>query len=502
MRLKGQVAPISFLSILSLFLFFPLTAVASGEAHLQDFTSTTAGIICLVVFCLAYGLVIAEEHIHLRKSKPVMVAAGIIWAFVAVTYGQTGDHHTAEVMIRHNLLEFAELFLFLLAAMTYINTMAERNVFDALRAWLISQGFSLRNIFWITGVLSFVISPIADNLTTALLMSTVAMAVGGTNVKFVAIACINIVVAANAGGAFSPFGDITTLMVWQKGVLPFTTFFALIIPSLVNWIIPAVIMSFFVAKEKPQAIEEKVELKEGAFIVVGMFIMTITMAVCAHNFLHLPPVIGMMTGLGLLKLFGYYLKMKKVNELKKKQQEYVYTPGAGALDAESISASDAKTLEKPNEETFNIFGILALAEWDTLMFFYGVILCVGGLGTMGYLAALSQFMYIDLGPTTANVLVGIVSAIVDNIPVMFAVLSMLPEMDSWQWLLVTLTAGVGGSLLSVGSAAGVAVMGQARGIYTFFGHLKWTWAIALGYAASIWAHHLVNQSYVGVPISM
>ncbi len=126
------------------------------------------------------------------------------------------------------------------------------------------------------------------------------------------------------------------------------------------------------------------------------------------------------------------------------------------------------------------------------MFFYGIILCVGGLGTLGYLALGSQMMYGDLGPTTANILVGVISAIVDNIPVMFAVLAMTPEMSHGQWLLVTLTAGVGGSLLSIGSAAGVAVMGQARGVYTFFAHLKWTWAIALGYAASIWAHFLVN----------
>ncbi|MFT5395230.1 MAG: NhaD family Na+/H+ antiporter [Gammaproteobacteria bacterium] len=483
------------ISILSMFLSFPNAVLAAGDAHLQDFTAHWAGIVCLVVFVLAYSLVVFEDQLHLRKSKPVMVAAGIIWMFVAIVYSQSGDKHTAEIMIRHNLLEFAELFLFLLAAMTYINTMAERNVFDALRAWLVSRGFSLRNIFWITGVLAFLISPIADNLTTALLMSTVAMAVGGTNTKFIALACINIVVAANAGGAFSPFGDITTLMVWQKGVIPFTTFFALILPSLVNWLIPAVIMSMFVAKDKPEAIEEKVEMKDGAFIVVGMFIMTITMAVCAHNFLHLPPVIGMMTGLGFLKIFGYYLKMKNIRALKRKKEEYEYTPGAGPLGAESVSASD-----HTEEETIDIFDILAKAEWDTLMFFYGVILCVGGLGTLGYLAALSQFMYIDLGPTTANVLVGIVSAIIDNIPVMFAVLTMMPHMDEAQWLLVTLTAGVGGSLLSVGSAAGVAVMGQARGIYTFFAHLKWTWAIALGYAASIWVHFLVNSRFIGVPV--
>lgn len=101
-------------------------------------------------------------------------------------------------------------------------------------------------------------------------------------------------------------------------------------------------------------------------------------------------------------------------------------------------------------------------------------------------------MYGGLGPTWANILIGLLSAVVDNIPVMFAVLTMNPDMSLAQWLLVTLTAGVGGSLLSIGSAAGVALMGQARGIYTFFSHLKWTWAVALGYAASIWVHLLLN----------
>ncbi len=121
-------------------------------------------------------------------------------------------------------------------------------------------------------------------------------------------------------------------------------------------------------------------------------------------------------------------------------------------------------------------------------------MCVGALSIIGYLALVSQFMYVEMGPTFANVMVGILSAIVDNIPVMFAVLTMEPEMSQGQWLLATLTAGVGGSMLSIGSAAGVALMGQARGKYTFFVHLKWTWAIALGYAASIFVHMFINKS--------
>ena len=218
-----------------------------------------------------------------------------------------------------------------------------------------------------------------------------------------------------------------------------------------------------------------------------MFIMTITMAVSAHNFLHLPPVLGMMTGLGLLKVYGYFLRRDEI------------TGKAPAIDGPEILAESdegaRKLIEqsyKPRHKPFDIFISMKRAEWDTLMFFYGIILCVGGLGTLGYLAVTSQLMYVDLGATQANILVGVLSAIVDNIPVMFAVLAMQPAMDHGQWLLVTLTAGVGGSLLSIGSAAGVAVMGQARGVYTFFSHLKWTWAIALGYAASIGVHFLIN----------
>jgi NhaD family Na+/H+ antiporter len=462
--------------------FAPVTLAADAHTRM-DFTGHWAGWLAIGLFVTAYAFVIAEERLHMRKSKPVMIAAGLIWAIVALVFAASGDTHTAEQAVRHNLQEYAELFLFLLAAMTYINTMDERGVFNVLRVWLISQGFSLRTIFWLTGLLSFSISPVADNLTTALLMATVAIAVGSGNRKFVTVACINIVVAANAGGAFSPFGDITTLMVWQKGMVEFGQFFALFVPSVVNWLVPAVLMSLTIPNTLPEPVSETAQLRHGALVVVGLFILTITMAVCSHNFLHLPPVIGMMTGLGLLKLFGYYLKHR---DSRLAAQEPTEGMRNLALELEGVPRAT------PKQAPFNIFKSLERAEWDTLMFFYGIILCVGGLGTLGYLHTASALMYGDLGATQANILVGLLSAIVDNIPVMFAVLAMEPVMDLGQWLLVTLTAGVGGSLLSIGSAAGVAVMGQARGYYTFFAHLRWSGAIALGYAASIWAHFLVN----------
>lgn len=447
-------------------LFSPTLTVASDFIP-PNLTTTSLGIFSLLVFILAYALVIAEEKLHLRKSKPVIVAAGIMWVCVALAYHHLGMTDKVEAILDHNLLEFGKLMLFLLAAMTFINTMDERNVFAALRSWLVSKGFSLYWIFWITGLLAFFISPVADNLTTALLMAAVLIAVASDKPQYIAMGCINIVVAANAGGAWSPFGDITTLMVWQAGVVEFSQFFALFIPSLVNWFVPALIMSFFIDKGHPVGLSEKVNIKRGGLVVVALFMATIALAVIFHSQFHLPPVLGMMTGLGILKLYGWYLKMYDQHKSNDNEDEPV--------------------------GRFDIFNQLQRAEWDTLMFFYGVILCVGALGAFGYLALVSEVLYSG-NATVANVVIGLLSAVVDNIPVMFAVLTMHPDMSLGQWLLVTLTAGVGGSLLSIGSAAGVALMGQARGYYTFTSHLKWTWAIALGYILSIWAHLWVNQS--------
>ena len=145
------------------------------------------------------------------------------------------------------------LFLFILVAMTFVNTMEERQLFDALRAWLVRRRLSLRVVFWVTGLLAFFLSSLLDNLTTALVMGTVAVTVGRGRPGFVALACINVVVAANAGGAFSPFGDITTRMVWQAGRAEFWDFFRLFVPSLVSWLVPAALMSLAVPAGSPDA---------------------------------------------------------------------------------------------------------------------------------------------------------------------------------------------------------------------------------------------------------
>ena len=462
-------------------LIFSSSTFAAATSDL-NLVNSTVGYAALIFFTIAYILVMLEEYLQMRKSKPVLLAAGLIWILIGYTFAQQNQADVAKAALEHNLLEYAELLLFLLVAMTYINAMEERRLFDALQAWMVGKGFDFKKLFWLTGSLAFVISPIADNLTTALLMCAVVMKVSGDNPRFVNLACINIVIAANAGGAFSPFGDITTLMVWQAGHVSFTEFMPLFVPSLINYVIPAFIMSLFVPNTKPDTVHEHIELKRGARRIVGLFILTIATAVSFHAVLHFPPVVGMMMGLAYLQFFGYFLRRTLKHSLAKKA-------------AMAIANGDDYALKRLGSVVpFDVFHRVSRAEWDTLLFFYGVVMCVGGLSLLGYLGLVSNVMYTEWNPIWANIMVGILSAIVDNIPVMFAVLTMEPSMSMGNWLLVTLTAGVGGSLLSIGSAAGVALMGAARGQYTFFGHLKWAPVIALGYIASIAAHLWMNDS--------
>lgn len=456
-----------FFSMLTMFFSlagFAVMAASGGESasgHHVSMVDHPGAIVCLVIFVLSYLAVLLEERTHLRKSKPVMLGAGLIWVVIGIMAPDYDiSHDDVHMAVLHGLEEYGSLLLFLLAAMTYIAALQNRMVFAALRAKLVQAGLNMRQLFWVTGIFAFMLSPIADNLTTALVLGAVVMAVGANDPKFVAIACINIVNAANAGGAFSPFGDITTLMVWQAGKVEFFDFFPLFIPSLVCFIVPAFIMSFFVNPHKPLAVRDKIRIKRGGKVIIFLGLLTISMAVGFEQMLGLPPFIGMMTGMSLLMIWAFFVRK----------------------------------WGKERDPEFDILKTVALAEWDTLLFFFGVIFSVGGLTFIGYLEIASSAMYDGWGQTPTNIMMGFASAIIDNIPVMFAVLSMNPPLDEFQWLLVTLTCGVGGSMLSIGSAAGVALMGVARGQYTFFTHMKWSPVILLGFAASIWVHFLVNGS--------
>lgn len=511
-------------SPLLLTLFFPSLAMAADEAgavsQMQplNLTQHWVGYLALTLFAIAYFFAMTEEVTELRKSKPMVFAASVIWIFIAAVYAKGGMSEQAGLAFRSTLEGYAELFLFIMVSMTYLNAMEDRGVFENLRVWLLSKNFSYRQLFWITGFQAFFISSACNNLTTALLMGSVILAMGKSSPRFVTLSCINVVVASNAGGSFSPFGDITTLLVWQKGVVPFTDFFSLLIPAIVNFVLPAAIMHFWIPQERPAAVMEAQAMKRGGFIIIALFAFTIITATCFENFLSLPPAAGMMLGLTYLKFFSFYLQKTATynadnnDAINPEKLETHHIEGAAAervrlgellikehMITEHQLHQVLKTQERQQDleqnQSFDVFQKVAQLEWDTLLFFYGVMVCVGGLSFIGYLGVASHLLYGSIDPTIANILVGIASAFVDNGTIMLAVLTMAPDISQGQWLLVTLTAGVGGSMLAVGSAAGVGLMGQAKGIYTFTSHLKWTPVIVLGYFGSIAAHFLINGRY-------
>jgi Na+/H+ antiporter NhaD/arsenite permease-like protein len=457
------------------------TESATPAVQQLDLTHHWAGYFSLVVMVIAYIAAMFEDVTELRKSKPMLLASALIWFAIVFAYQQQGNDQLAVAAFKSNLQTYIELLLFIMVSMTYLNAMEDMRIFDALKVWLVSKHLSYRQLFWITGFMVFFLSSVVNGLTAGLLMGAVAVAVGKDSPKFVSLACINIVIATNAGGSFSPLGGISTLFVWQHGILEFFQFFKLFVPCLVNFLVPALIMHFTLPKDKPTVETEQVKLPRGAKRIIFLFAVTICLAVGFDMTLHLPAAAGMMAGLSLLQFFYFYLHKTTESSNSKALGQNVFS----GPDVHDISSF----YEKGRLDVFEKVGRL---EWDTLLFFYGAMMGIGGLGYIGYLDAVSHMLYGQLNPTLANILIGLSSAFVDNGTLMFAVLTMNPDIPQGQWLLLTLTLGVGGSLLAIGSAPGIGLMGQAKGQYTFSSHMKWLPAILLGYFAAIGVHFLVN----------
>lgn len=468
-----------------LFLFsLPIMSWAGEGAPSKplDLTQTWAGYFSLVVIVVAYIAAMFEDVTFLRKSKPMLLGASLVWIAILVHYQQIGDTELALRAFKENLQAFFELLLFIMVSMSYLNVMEDMRVFDALRVRLLRLNMGYKSLFWITGIIAFLLSTMVNGLTTGLLVGAVAIAVGKQNPKFVSLAAINIVVACNAGGSFSPLGGISTLFVWQGGVLKFTDFFLLFLPCVVNFVVPALMMSFAVPRGVPKIEIETIELHRGTKRIIALFVVTISLAVVFNMALELPPAAGMMAGLSLLQFFSFYLM--KTSDL------FTLIPETNPLDENDTARSELKDLQRG--QSFLIFEKIGRLEWDTLFFFYGAMVGIGGLGFIGYLDAVSGWLFGEHSPTVANILIGLSSAFVDNGTLMFAVLNMHPDLPMGQWLLVTLTLGVGGSLLAIGSAPGIGLMGIAKGKYTFASHMKWCPAILLGYFAAIGTHLLIN----------
>ncbi|NPA82393.1 MAG: sodium:proton antiporter, partial [Epsilonproteobacteria bacterium] len=372
--------------LLMLVFSFSISFASGDPGEVMHLTTEWIGIVVAAIFVIGYYFIATEERYGLNKAKPALFVGTFSFLLIGIYFTLNGlDPKPLHNEMEKLILEIAEIFFFLLVAMTYIETLIERRVFDVLKYKLISRGYSYKKLYWITGMLAFWLSPVADNLTTALILSTVVYTIDKEKKEFLVPSAINIVVAANAGGAWSPFGDITTLMAWTAGKGEFADFVFLFPTSILGYLLTAWLLSRYVPEGEPYFDvnkTEKAELRPGAKTVIYLGIGTIVIAVLGHQFFHFPAMWGMMFGLSVLKIYAYQLKQQK-------------------------------------QESFDVFLNMSKIENDTLLFFFGILSAVGALHFLGFLEYITK-LYDIIGPTIGNISVGFISAIIDNVPVMSA----------------------------------------------------------------------------------
>ena len=480
--MKKSLFPLNLQHVLAvaMLLLFPAISFAQEPATASqvDLKDHFIGYLAVGLTVLAYAIAMTEDLHKLSKAKPMVLGSGLIWFAIFIYYKlEFGSAKHVALAFQSNLTAYAELFLFITVSMTFLNTMTERGIFDALRIVLSNRQYSYRKLFWITGVLAFVLSLVISSLTVGLLMGYIILVIGKDNPKFVGLAGLNAVVAANAGGTMSPLGGISTFFVWQQNMLSFHQFFYLALPCIINFLVPACCMHFAVTRAKPVFPRAVPEFKRGSKRVIFIFVLTFSITILTNVFLDVPAITGMMFGLALLQFFAYFLTTTE------KLPHY--------LMADTEETIDSK-------KGFDVFKCIAGVDWDTLLFFYGAMMIVGALSFLGYLDAMAQYLFTQISPTVANILIGLSSSSIDNGTLMFAVLNMHPPFPTGQWLLLTLTLGVGGSLLAIGSAPALHVLGLMKGVmqegegYTFTLHLRWMPVILLGFFASIGTLYLIN----------
>jgi NhaD family Na+/H+ antiporter len=416
------------------------------------------GITSIIIFILGYLAIAFEHPLKINKTASALVTGVLVWTVYAISTGSTSA-------LGHHLASTSEILFFLLGAMTLVELVDAHQGFYFVSRLIKTE--KVIKLLWIVGLITFFMSAVLDNLTTAIVMVTLLRKLISnkeTRKYFVGI----VVIAANAGGAWSPIGDVTTTMLWIGGQISASGIIqSLFLPSLLSLVVPLAVASFVLKKEsigKPAALEAlsatdardgKIMLFAGAGSLLGVPVFkTLT---------HLPPYMGILLALGLVWILSEILHSEKDEEAKK-----------------HLSVGYA----------------LTKIDTSSILFFLGILLAIGGLESFGYLHALSDQLAHYFGNQNLIItIIGLASAVVDNVPLVAATIGMYSlvdfPMDHEMWEYLAFCAGTGGSILIIGSAAGVAVMGMEK--IEFGWYLKKIGFIALlGYFAGAGLYILLH----------
>ncbi len=406
----------------------------------------------IIVFIIAYAAIAFEHPLKVNKSAPALIGAGLLWTIYATFTG-----HVAE-QLNETLSSIAQIVFFLMGAMTIVEVVDAHDGFDVITDRIKTR--KMTSLLWLIGFVTFFLSAVLDNLTTTIVMLSVSRRLLSQREDKLFTAGI-IVIAANAGGAWSPIGDVTTTMLWIGGqITALAIIKGLLLPSLINLLIPLAVVSYLYRGKlvaSPAKIENKNGKSEAAPFEKNIMFFTGIGLLCAvpvfKTLTHLPPFMGVLFALGILWLIGELIHGKK---------------------------------DDSDKQHLSLGAALQRIDMSSLVFFIGILLSVATLEHSHILAALAQALDKTIGNQAVIVSIfGLASAIVDNVPLVAASMGMYPlsqfPTDAFLWEFLAYAAGTGGSILIIGSAAGVAAMGIEK--IEFFWYVKKISLLALsGYA--------------------
>jgi Na+/H+ antiporter NhaD/arsenite permease-like protein len=396
----------------------------------------------VLIFVIVYAAIALEHPIHINKSASALIGAGLLWTI----YAMSGDPHTVSHQLGESLMGTAQIVFFLMGAMTIVEVVDAHNGFEVITKRIRTQ--KLSSLMWLVGFVTFFLSAVLDNLTTTIVMISLMKKILGKHDERLFFAGI-IVIAANSGGAWSPIGDVTTTMLWIGGqITTLSIMKSVFFASIVSMVVPLLITSYVLRGRpvvSPEKVESESDVKTSEFEKNLMFFTGLGILVAVPVFktiTHLPPFIGILFGLGILWLVGDLVHRRKADEYK---------------------------------HHLTLVRALTRIDMASIVFFIGILLAVATLEHTHILASLAIWLDNNVGRVDVIVvIIGIVSAIVDNVPLVAATMGMYDlsayPTDSFLWKFLAYCAGTGGSILIIGSAAGVAAMGLEK--IHFFWYVK------------------------------
>ncbi len=383
----------------------------------------------IIIFLIGYALITLEHSFHINKAATALLAGVLCWTVYIL---HVPDTELVTEQLGHHVGEIAGILFFLLGAMTIVEIIDAHDGFEVIVGRIKTD--SSRKLLWILSILAFCLSAILDNLTTTIvLVSLLRKLVTDKNERML-YACV-VVIAANAGGAFTPIGDVTTTMLWIGGqITPGNVMQKLFLPSLICMLVPLIYLTK--SSRGKVSKREKAEGEQASHtdpfeqkLVLGLGVLTLVFVPVFKLLTHLPPYMGILLGLGFLWAVTEVLHRTKNEE---------------------------------NRDKFSVLNALRKVDTSTVLFFLGILLSIGALQSAGQLALMANYLDAEVGNFyIINLLVGVLSSIVDNVPLVAAMMRMYQvsyPVDHTFWEFLAYCAGTGGSILIIGSAAGVAAM--------------------------------------------